>query len=476
MSRKKKDHGEEPDVSRLKAFSGKDSYKVPPGYFEAFPRHMMEKAEHFSAGSATSVSSPMGQIGSWLVSRPWTMASAAAALALLVTLAIVYERPEQPAVPQYTQVPATDTADGHEERGGEQISTRQEDSQQQDRQKEEEKPDRLQRTTPAWEETRKIAGKPSRQITLPESQGYDSLQNGPPPMALPTPDEDTSTQMQQGPGHHPDPGVPFMAQQESTSPGGESTPSATPRNGSQQKQPVASHGEQPIPKLFPVEDTCIHTPLTFHLPDLPNGYSARWESRGRSKTLRVSASGTYQALITNARGDTISIQELNVTYLPKPPAYLQRQYTACRGQNLKLDPGFYDENYRFQWSDGVESPVNFVSSSQPGEKQYALKITGCETYVYQTNVVFNPCELKIPNVITPNGSGANDHFVIEGIENYPGSRLILMDRNGNQVYSSHNYQNDFDGQNLPKGAYFYILVINDNNQTTRKGILNIYYE
>ncbi|RFS20718.1 DUF11 domain-containing protein [Chitinophaga silvatica] len=68
--------------------------------------------------------------------------------------------------------------------------------------------------------------------------------------------------------------------------------------------------------------------------------------------------------------------------------------------------------------------------------------------------------IEIPNTITPNGDGKNDHFVIPGIKNYPGSTLLIYNRWGNQVYESKNYANEWDGHNLNEGTYFYILKLN----------------
>jgi gliding motility-associated-like protein/uncharacterized repeat protein (TIGR01451 family) len=69
-------------------------------------------------------------------------------------------------------------------------------------------------------------------------------------------------------------------------------------------------------------------------------------------------------------------------------------------------------------------------------------------------------EIFIPNVITPNGDGKNDAFVIVGIERYPGSVLLIYNRWGNQVFQSKNYQNEWRGTGLNDGTYYYILKLN----------------
>lgn len=68
-------------------------------------------------------------------------------------------------------------------------------------------------------------------------------------------------------------------------------------------------------------------------------------------------------------------------------------------------------------------------------------------------------DLFIPNVYTPNGDGHNDVFRIRGLEEYPNSQLIINNRWGNQVYFSDDYQNDWNGDGLNEGTYYYFLTV-----------------
>ncbi len=63
----------------------------------------------------------------------------------------------------------------------------------------------------------------------------------------------------------------------------------------------------------------------------------------------------------------------------------------------------------------------------------------------------------IGNVITPNGDGKNDRFVIKGIGKFPTNELIIFNRYGDHVYESVNYQNDWSAEGLNAGTYFYVL-------------------
>lgn len=67
--------------------------------------------------------------------------------------------------------------------------------------------------------------------------------------------------------------------------------------------------------------------------------------------------------------------------------------------------------------------------------------------------------LFIPNVITPNGDGSNDFFVIEDLDKYPLNELVIYNRYGREVFSQVGYENGWNGNDLSAGVYFYRLVL-----------------
>lgn len=71
-------------------------------------------------------------------------------------------------------------------------------------------------------------------------------------------------------------------------------------------------------------------------------------------------------------------------------------------------------------------------------------------------------KMHVPTVVTPNGDGFNDVFYIEGLPRY--SRLIIRDKQGNQVFKTDNYRNDWDGTGLKNGTYQYELILPDGNR------------
>ncbi|MBO9732900.1 MAG: DUF11 domain-containing protein [Chitinophaga sp.] len=83
-------------------------------------------------------------------------------------------------------------------------------------------------------------------------------------------------------------------------------------------------------------------------------------------------------------------------------------------------------------------------------------------------------DILIPNVITPNGDGKNDKLVIIGVTRYPNSSLFIYNRWGNMVFQSKNYQNNWDGNGLNEGTYYYILKLNTpNGERSYKGWIEL---
>lgn len=73
-----------------------------------------------------------------------------------------------------------------------------------------------------------------------------------------------------------------------------------------------------------------------------------------------------------------------------------------------------------------------------------------------------PVKITIPNIFTPNGDGYNDLFVIDGIENCEGPKLIVKNSSGKTIFQSSEYQNDWNAENCPDGVYIYYFVYKAN--------------
>jgi gliding motility-associated-like protein len=65
--------------------------------------------------------------------------------------------------------------------------------------------------------------------------------------------------------------------------------------------------------------------------------------------------------------------------------------------------------------------------------------------------------ITVPNVITPNGDGRNETFVIPNLEPYKENELFIYNRYHQLIYSQKNYQQNWNGDGHPSGTYYYLL-------------------
>lgn len=74
------------------------------------------------------------------------------------------------------------------------------------------------------------------------------------------------------------------------------------------------------------------------------------------------------------------------------------------------------------------------------------------------------------NIITPNGDGYNDAFVVPCLNTglYETNSLVILNQWGDEVFNAAPYQNDwqaiYNGNLLPVGTYFYILDLGDGSK------------
>ena len=71
----------------------------------------------------------------------------------------------------------------------------------------------------------------------------------------------------------------------------------------------------------------------------------------------------------------------------------------------------------------------------------------------------------VPNIITPNGDGVNDFFLVNEQLLYAPVHLVVFNRWGGKVFEDTDYENKWDGDNfggnpLSNGTYYYLLKFN----------------
>jgi gliding motility-associated-like protein len=92
-----------------------------------------------------------------------------------------------------------------------------------------------------------------------------------------------------------------------------------------------------------------------------------------------------------------------------------------------------------------------------GANQYGR--TSSQTFTMEVRDDFQAVEAT--NILTPNGDGVNDKWLVYNIDQYPNSDVKIFDRAGRVLYSRKGYDNSWDGivngQALNEGTYYYII-------------------
>jgi gliding motility-associated-like protein len=176
---------------------------------------------------------------------------------------------------------------------------------------------------------------------------------------------------------------------------------------------------------------------------------------------------------------------VNVTTLNPLSAGADRD--TCIGSPVNLNAMTIPSlpNLTYNWDNpsnltlgSVTSPTSSVSGNTPGSyvlvwvttDNSTMCVAGDTMYVTISDCSEEPPVTDAPlNVfpgVSPNNDKLNDTFIIENIDLYSDNTLVIYDREGNEVFSTKSYKNDWaatnkDGKEISNGTYYFKLVYND---------------
>ena len=136
------------------------------------------------------------------------------------------------------------------------------------------------------------------------------------------------------------------------------------------------------------------------------------------------------------------------------------EYAGLAPFNCPLTPVLLAPNATYEWDFGDGSGLSVEATpthryAQPGT--YRIRLTARYGNC-QVLTGFSPIEVgevKVPNIITPNGDLLNDTF--KPRFSCQTTLLEVYSRWGQRVYQSDDYHNDWDARNLPDGIYYFLL-------------------
>jgi hypothetical protein len=232
---------------------------------------------------------------------------------------------------------------------------------------------------------------------------------------------------------------------------------------------------------------CEGQELDLSVPYDPT-YTYEWTFAGQtvSDTNFISGivppySGTVSVSVTNS----CSTETGSVAVLVVPELQLELNITnasVCQDETMTIQavPDFDGMLYWQNGGDSLAANPLTVSYGQWEDSVflvYGIDQYGCLSLPTSAILNFYDCNPVAPNVITSNGDGINDYFVIPNVELMPGNYLIVLNRWGAVVYETSDYNNTFDGMDQTDGVYFYRFYRKgrDSDVPAIHGFFHIYH-
>ena len=180
-----------------------------------------------------------------------------------------------------------------------------------------------------------------------------------------------------------------------------------------------------------------------------------------SKTLTVTKPGTYEVEFTDENG-CVAVQKAVVTAGEIP--LIEKINTTENSLQILATGGNPPYYYSLNGTDW-QTENSFKNLNAGIYTVYVKSQANSCTAVAQSAVVF------IPNVVTPNGDGKNDEYIIKYIDEFPDATFSVFDRYGKLIFTTKNsveksWDGQFHGRPLPSGTYWYFLDLGNGYQKT----------
>jgi len=201
-------------------------------------------------------------------------------------------------------------------------------------------------------------------------------------------------------------------------------------------------------------------------------------------TAPASAAGTFNYNLVNVKDANCGQPQtgtatLTVNALPVIAISSNKELSVSKGDALVLT-ATGGTQYSWAGADITGSQTTAALTIRPKQsgsyKVTVTNATGCVSEQSIAITVIEDYKLEASTVVTPNGDGYNDKFIVKNIDYYPNNTLKIFDKTGRILYTKHTYANDWDGtlngSPLAEGTYYYIIDLG-TGVGTFKGFINI---
>jgi gliding motility-associated-like protein len=179
---------------------------------------------------------------------------------------------------------------------------------------------------------------------------------------------------------------------------------------------------------------------------------------------------TVQLVVTTAIGCVSDTFKQDVVVHLQPRIDAGPSFVVPEGTTVQFKATANDTNVvSLSWTPpfGLSDPTSLTPTIRVTENRtYTLVAVGngnCTAMDTMTVRILKPIE--VPNAFSPNGDGTNDTWQIPNLADYPGAKVEIFNRWGQQVFLSYGYNRAWDGnflgKPLPLATYYYVITLNN---------------
>lgn len=221
-----------------------------------------------------------------------------------------------------------------------------------------------------------------------------------------------------------------------------------------------------------------------------SGISYQWFKNGEvipeatNQMYETNESGTYAVQVDLGSCSAIGAIEL-VSELFEATINVSEENTIEEDESLSIELSTTASNPQFEWflNGDLITEANdsaYEASAFGNYKVIVTETTGCiasREFEFEINEAYDPFPdvEKIPNIVSPNGDGFNDTWIIPTkYVNGTNTNVMIMTNRGKVVLQTDNYLNNWpeDDLNLTSiNQVFYYVITSDNE--TKKGSITV---
>lgn len=212
----------------------------------------------------------------------------------------------------------------------------------------------------------------------------------------------------------------------------------------------------------------------------PGTYTYLWNATLTTRNISAKTEGTYKLKITDPVTGCSATDSVKVKANSIPVVTAGPDTTISLGSEVTLYASSTIPVATWTWYPGaglndpsVQNPVAtpLVNTTY---NVLVVDVNGCVAIDSLKITVENDFKVIVSNLMTPNGDGYNDTWIIQNIENYPRTKVSVVTRQGQEVFSSDSYDNKWngtmDGQKLADGTYYYVIKFEGGSKVLKGAI------